>query len=179
MKAGLTFLAAAMVATVAACAPKTSGPGASASRAVEQDIAAARGSGPVSARPGAPQANRRPRGVEGQKAEPPAIVRSQAEQGVPTGAFAPQSGVAADPSRGRAFALDNCRPCHVVARDQGSPVRFADAPDFHAIANMPATTRVGLNVWLTNPHPSMPTLVLTQAEADDVIAYIMSLRDKH
>ena len=83
-----------------------------------------------------------------------------------------------DPDKGRRFALENCRPCHVVARDQSSPVRFADAPAFAAIANAAAATPAGLNVWLTNPHPSMPSLVLTPAESADVIAYIMSLRDR-
>ncbi|MDE2166582.1 MAG: hypothetical protein KGJ66_09640 [Alphaproteobacteria bacterium] len=77
---------------------------------------------------------------------------------------------------GHAFALANCRPCHVVERGHGSEVRFADAPDFHAIAANPRTTDLTLTVWLRNPHPTMPTLVLTRQEAADVIAYIRSLR---
>jgi hypothetical protein len=62
--------------------------------------------------------------------------------------------------RGRDFAFDNCRPCHVVAPNQTSPTRFSDAPDFRAIANMPTTTPLSLIVWLTNPHPTMPSLIL-------------------
>lgn len=77
---------------------------------------------------------------------------------------------------GHAFALANCRPCHVVERGHGSDVRFADAPDFHVIAANPRTTDLTLNVWLRNPHPTMPTLFLTRQEAADVIAYIRSLR---
>jgi len=77
---------------------------------------------------------------------------------------------------GRDFAFDNCRPCHVVAFDQKSPTRFSDAPDFMRIANNAATTNLSLAVWLTNPHPTMPSLVLSPQEAGDVIAYILSLR---
>ena len=81
-------------------------------------------------------------------------------------------------SRGRDFAFDNCRPCHVVAPNQPSTTRFSNAPDFRAIANMPTTTSLSLVVWLTNPHPTMPSLVLSAQEAADVIAYIQSLRDR-
>ena len=82
-----------------------------------------------------------------------------------------------DPRIGRSFALDNCRPCHVVAPDQSSPVRFANAPNFRDIAKRPRTTPFSLSIWLTNPHPTMPTLQLTPEEASNVIAYIMSLRE--
>ena len=37
---------------------------------------------------------------------------------------------------------------------------------------------VGLNIWLTNPHPTMPKLVLYPQEAAAVIAYILSLREQ-
>jgi mono/diheme cytochrome c family protein len=162
---------------VAACSASTSGPAASASRGVEQDIAASRSTGPVSARPGAAQTDQRrlPAPPEQPAPQPSAAPPAPIVAG---GAFGAQQTMPGDAKRGRDFALDNCRPCHVVARDQGSPLRFANAPDFQAIANMKQTNPVGLNVWLTNPHPTMPTLVLSQAEAADVIAYIMSLRGK-
>jgi len=82
-------------------------------------------------------------------------------------------------SVGRSFALANCRPCHFVEPGQGAQIRFANAPDFKAIAASPRTTDLSLNVWLRNPHPTMPTLVLTRQEAADVIAYILSLRHGH
>jgi cytochrome c len=78
--------------------------------------------------------------------------------------------------RGHDFAFDNCRPCHVVGPDQRSTMRFSIAPDFQSVANMPSTTSLSLIVWLTNPHPTMPSLVLSPQEASDVIAYIQSLR---
>ena len=77
---------------------------------------------------------------------------------------------------GRDFAFDNCRPCHIVAPNQESARRFATGPDFQSVANTRSITRFSLIVWLTNPHPTMPSLVLSPQEAADVIAYIESLR---
>jgi len=83
-----------------------------------------------------------------------------------------------NPEAGHDFAVGTCTPCHVVSPDQKSPFRFADAPDFRAIANAPGTTAIRLNIWLTNPHPTMPKLVLYAQEAADVIAYIPGLRER-
>lgn len=183
MKGVSRMLAAALVAMAGACSPSGSGSGGYASSGVEQDISASRNAGPTSATPGAPLADRsRDLRTLAKPApsEPPAPPSAPATStAVATGAFAPAEIAPGNGDKGRAFALDNCRPCHVVAPDQSSPVRFANAPDFHAIANAAGTTPAGLNVWLTNPHPSMPTLRLTPAESADVIAYIMSLRARH
>jgi hypothetical protein len=65
-----------------------------------------------------------------------------------------------------------------VAANSKSPLRFSNVPDTRAIANIRTTTPFSPTVWLTNPHPTMPTLVLTPQEADDVIAYILSLRER-
>ena len=54
-----------------------------------------------------------------------------------------QASAQQDPAAGKAFALEVCTPCHVVAPDQLSPRRFAVAPDFNAIANTPANERNG------------------------------------
>jgi mono/diheme cytochrome c family protein len=86
--------------------------------------------------------------------------------------------VPGNPQAGHDFTLGTCTPCHVVSPDQKSPVRFADAPDFRMIANASRTTAVGLNIWLTNAHPTMPKLVLDPQEAADVIAYILSPREQ-
>jgi len=81
-----------------------------------------------------------------------------------------------DPEKGRAFGLEVCTPCHVVVEDQLSPGRLATAPDFRAIANTRGMTETSLHAFLSTPHPTMPNLILTSAEQDDVIAYILSLR---
>ncbi len=83
-----------------------------------------------------------------------------------------------DPQAGRAFALEACTPCHVVSSRQLAPPRFANAPRFHDIANAEAMNAMKLQALLSTPHPTMPNLVLSPDEAADVIAYIMTLRDK-
>ena len=37
--------------------------------------------------------------------------------------------------------------------------------------------RMALIVWFQSPHPNMPNLILEPGDRDDVIAYIVSLRD--
>lgn len=110
--------------------------------------------------------------------DPKAEAATSPEAGMGIGGIARDASVQGDPRAGHDFAIDNCRPCHVVAADTKSALRFSNAPDFHTIANIRTTTPFSLTVWLTNPHPTMPSLVLTPQEADNVIAYILSLRDK-
>jgi mono/diheme cytochrome c family protein len=173
----IRIFSGAAVAALIACAAE--GPRDS---AIQPDLDARR-SAPTSANPGAPIGSP-------SLFQSPAATAARESGPVPTFRPPPASsplgadGVAriaaepGDPRRGRAFALDNCRPCHVVAADQGSPVRFANAPDFRTIAGAAQTTRLGLALWLTNPHPTMPTLVLAPDEAANVIAYILGLRDQ-
>jgi cytochrome c2 len=73
-------------------------------------------------------------------------------------AFAQMPG---DPENGRAFALEVCTPCHVVAENQLSPRRLATAPDFRAIAKTRGMTETSLHAFLSTPHPSMPNLILS------------------
>ena len=80
-----------------------------------------------------------------------------------------------DPAAGLSFARGVCAQCHKVASDRQVPLRTA-APDFVRIANMASTTETALHVFLLSPHPTMPNLILTQQQQDDVIAYILSLR---
>jgi mono/diheme cytochrome c family protein len=62
-----------------------------------------------------------------------------------------------------------CAVCH-------DPAGGRRAPAFAAVAAMPSTTAASLGVFLRTSHSSMPNLMLTQTERDDVIAYILSLR---
>ena len=93
-------------------------------------------------------------------------------------AAAQETPAGGDPQAGRAFALEVCAACHVVSSRQLAPARFAVAPSFHAIANTAGMTALALKVFLTTPHKTMPNLILHADEAADVIAYILSLRDK-
>ena len=82
-------------------------------------------------------------------------------------AFAQQSG---DPAEGQRLAIRSCISCH------GSQASAHRAPSFSDIAAMKSTTGESLNVFLRTSHPSMPNLILTATERDDIIAYILSLR---
>jgi mono/diheme cytochrome c family protein len=89
-----------------------------------------------------------------------------------------------DVQEGRAFALEACTACHVVAPDQRfKPITTATPrpPDFKEIANRPNVTTASLLHTLQ----SMPTIPkdslmanadLTDEQARDVVAYILSLR---
>jgi len=83
-----------------------------------------------------------------------------------------------DVAAGKALAVQTCSACHLVGASQQAPDRSVRAPAFRDVANMPATTTRSLYVFLHTPHPSMPNLILSQKEADDVISYIMSLRTR-
>jgi hypothetical protein len=50
------------------------------------------------------------------------------------------------------------------------------ATAFELVANTRGMSEMALRVWFQSPHPSMPNLVLRDKTADDLIAYIMSLK---
>ena len=80
-----------------------------------------------------------------------------------------------DARKGLAFAQKVCAECHGVAPGQ---LVLAAAPTFRAIANTPGMTALALTVFLRTPHRNMPNLVISDSDRDNVIAYILSLRDK-
>lgn len=84
------------------------------------------------------------------------------------------SQTAGDPARGLTYAKKVCAECHgVEAVDDQSP--NTAAPTFKAVVNTRGMTGTALAVWLQSPHPSMPELILPEADRNDVIAYILSL----
>lgn len=78
------------------------------------------------------------------------------------------------PSSGRQIATGTCAACHQVVA--GGPTRLGAAPSFVDIAGMPSTTALSLKVFLRSSHRTMPNLIISDADTDDVIAYILSLR---
>jgi mono/diheme cytochrome c family protein len=88
------------------------------------------------------------------------------------GLAAPPGG---DVDAGHQLAETWCSSCHVVGRDQQSATSTG-APTFTAIAVMKTTTPLGLRVFFQTPHHRMPDLHLSNAEMDNVIAYIISLQ---
>jgi cytochrome c2 len=79
---------------------------------------------------------------------------------------------------GRTFAREACNSCHVVEPTNASPRIVVIGPNFQDIANTKGMTATALRVFLTTSHPKMPNLILTQEQIADVIAYILSLRER-
>jgi mono/diheme cytochrome c family protein len=83
-----------------------------------------------------------------------------------------------DPEAGRVYARKVCSPCHAVTAEQASQRTIAIAPDFQNIANTPGMTATALRAFLQTPHPKMPNLILRPEQSADVIAFLLSLRDR-
>jgi len=79
-----------------------------------------------------------------------------------------------DPEAGGRLAREVCAACHVVAEDQ--MIDPAVGPWFIDIAQHPATTALSLRAFLQTPHATMPDLILTREETEDIIAYILTLK---
>jgi hypothetical protein len=52
---------------------------------------------------------------------------------------------------------------------------MASAPPFQLVARQPSTTELALRVFLRTSHAGMPNILLSEAEIDDIVAYIVSL----
>jgi mono/diheme cytochrome c family protein len=87
---------------------------------------------------------------------------------------------------GRDMALLACTGCHVVAPNQPFKPLYPGPPfppDFKDIANRPSNSADSLQRYLDTllavPGDShMPNLLLSSDEVRDVVAFIISLRDK-
>jgi mono/diheme cytochrome c family protein len=83
-------------------------------------------------------------------------------------------GNCADPEHGLALAKRWCASCHIVSPEQQRA--SADVPPFATIARSPNFDARQLAYFLLNPHPKMPDLPLSRAAADDITAYIATLK---
>ena len=77
-------------------------------------------------------------------------------------------------SSGRQIAVKICGNCHEISPTM-SP-KTAGGPRFEDIANLPSTTALSLKVFLRSSHKRVRNLILSGADSDDVIAYILSLK---
>jgi mono/diheme cytochrome c family protein len=78
---------------------------------------------------------------------------------------------------GHAYVLQHCAECHAVeGADEYSP--NVDAPNFTIVANTQGMTARALGVWLVTSHPTMPNLMIRDEDRDNIVAYIMSLKEK-
>jgi mono/diheme cytochrome c family protein len=81
------------------------------------------------------------------------------------------------PRQGQQVARVQCAECHLVDKVPGrSP--DADAPSFARIANTPGMTSAALIAALRTSHETMPNVIIKTSNLSDVVAYILSLKDK-
>jgi len=91
---------------------------------------------------------------------------------------AAQAFMAGNPKAGRSLAVDHCAACHTVPDEAMSPAE-ADAPGFNAIAVDDNTYTLNtMRSALKSPHWPDGSVTLSSKDADNVIAFIISLRPK-
>jgi mono/diheme cytochrome c family protein len=83
------------------------------------------------------------------------------------------SATAADANNGRRIAQARCSPCHIVVPNQRQ--ELAKSPPFEDIARENGFNAEMLAYLILAPHPRM-NLTFTREEAEDLAAYIASLR---
>jgi mono/diheme cytochrome c family protein len=79
-----------------------------------------------------------------------------------------------DHSAGQRLAQRWCTECHDIR-----PGRFASpnlrAPSFTDLANDPALTEFALRALLRKPHDTMPQILFTGEQMDDIVGYVLSI----
>jgi mono/diheme cytochrome c family protein len=81
---------------------------------------------------------------------------------------------AADAANGAELARRWCAACHLVAPDQERVPTVA--PPFATIGKRPGFNARALAQSMLAPHPQMPDRGLSRDEAEDIAAYIATLR---
>lgn len=89
-----------------------------------------------------------------------------------TGSVRPAA--AADAANGLRLAERWCAACHVVSPNQRQA--STEAIPFRELARRPGFDAARLVFFLLYPHPVMPDMSLTRREAEDLTAYIATLR---
>ena len=86
--------------------------------------------------------------------------------------LAPTSGFAADPYQGETLVKRWCASCHLVASGQKGST--TEATPFATVAKQPGFNAEMIAFFLLDPHPRMPNMQLSRAEAADIAAYILT-----
>jgi mono/diheme cytochrome c family protein len=89
-------------------------------------------------------------------------------------AVASQGAQAADARNGEQIAQRWCATCHLVSNDQRQA--STAVPTFPVIARIPNFTAAAITFFLLTPHPKMPDMALSRRDAEDIAAYIASLK---
>ena len=79
-------------------------------------------------------------------------------------------------SSGLRVAMTICGNCHQVTPTM--PPSAVKSPSFADIASRPTTTALSLKQFLRSNHSRMPRFILSRADTDDVVAYILSIKPK-
>ncbi|MCP9628635.1 cytochrome c [Rhodopseudomonas palustris] len=74
---------------------------------------------------------------------------------------------------GHRLAASWCKECHAIGPGEGTSGK---GPAFQHIADMPSATELSLKVFLRSSHTNMPNVVISPADADDIVRYILSLK---
>jgi mono/diheme cytochrome c family protein len=82
--------------------------------------------------------------------------------------------LAGDPVNGERLARRWCTACHVVSLKQTGTV--TEATPFPVIARRPDFNERTVAFFLLDPHPKMPDMSLTRAEAADLAAHIATMK---
>jgi mono/diheme cytochrome c family protein len=89
-------------------------------------------------------------------------------------AFTSEATFAADADHGSILAQRWCASCHIVSSAQR--VEIDHSASFASIAQRADFSAKKLAIFLLEPHPKMPNMLLSRKEADDLAAYIAEQR---
>ena len=76
---------------------------------------------------------------------------------------------------GHQIAITICGNCHEVSTYSR---KTAIGPKLEDIANLPSTTAQSLREFLGSRHKRMPNFIISRADTEDVVAYILTLKRK-
>ncbi|MGF1621572.1 MAG: c-type cytochrome [Rhodomicrobiaceae bacterium] len=85
---------------------------------------------------------------------------------------------AADTAQGRDLAQKLCVNCHIIEHGGEQDQVTVGVPTFMAIANEGEQTKSKLRSFMRHPHPPMPSVELSEHQLDNIVAYILSLKDR-
>jgi cytochrome c len=83
-----------------------------------------------------------------------------------------------DAAAGRRLAQRWCSECHQMDGKPGRVESHIEAPNFVEISKEPSITPLSLRVFFQSNHWSMPNLHISATEADNLVAYILNLKQK-
>jgi mono/diheme cytochrome c family protein len=103
-------------------------------------------------------------------------MKSLARAGLAAAAFLAiaSPAAAADAASGRELALRWCAACHLVVANQERVPTVA--PPFATIGRRPGFNAAALARSMLAPHPQMPERGLSREQAEDIAAYVATLR---